>query len=467
MTEFDNGLNNGNRSGSNCLGFGKRVKLWRSVAAMLLLIVTVCMSMILFSGCEEETDDSLSALREEAEQYMQMGQHKEAMEVYRELKKAGDAEGTMHFDVLTGLKRLDERETDKGLRLILSADVPILLKVDNEEAKKIMPDSGFDGLGSPKREGYHFNCWKVTYVYYQYKDTPYVELALESSWQAREYFIGYDLNGGGWDLISPPEKYSVSYDQKLPEPIRIGHIFVGWIGTDLVDPTRNVVIPKGSTGYREYKAIWTPAQYTVSFDLNGGVCDVEKMTVTYGEPFTLPKPTREGMEFRGWYFEGHLAFDSVWTRPDDIELTAKWWEYSITYLMNGGENPEGNPTRFTFGDHLTFKDPTREGYTFLGWTVNDSYEPKKQMGLYPGKRDLEIEAHWKSDTPVTTHRVWYDCAGGTLSVLFHEVEDGCTLKLPIPFSTGLTFVGWHDGEKLIEERRITVTEEMHLTAIWE
>ena len=41
--------------------------------------------------------------------------------------------------------------------------------------------------------------------------------------------------------------------------------------------------------------------------------------------------------------------------------------YSITYNYNGG-NDAGNPSTYTVEDTFTLNNPTREGYTFTGWT---------------------------------------------------------------------------------------------------
>lgn len=45
---------------------------------------------------------------------------------------------------------------------------------------------------------------------------------------------------------------------------------------------------------------------------------------------------------------------------------------NISYELNGGTNHPDNPKTHQVGaDYVTLKDPTREGYTFLGWRRND------------------------------------------------------------------------------------------------
>ena len=43
--------------------------------------------------------------------------------------------------------------------------------------------------------------------------------------------------------------------------------------------------------------------------------------------------------------------------------------YNITYELNGGI--ANNPTTYTIEDNITLKNPTKTGYTFIGWKVNN------------------------------------------------------------------------------------------------
>lgn len=49
--------------------------------------------------------------------------------------------------------------------------------------------------------------------------------------------------------------------------------------------------------------------------------------------------------------------------------------YTISYHLNGGTNNKSNPTSY-YGKKITLKNPTRSGYTFVGWYSNSTYKTK-------------------------------------------------------------------------------------------
>ena len=68
------------------------------------------------------------------------------------------------------------------------------------------------------------------------------------------YSIMYDLDGGTADN---PTAYTIESDTfTLTNPTRDGYTFTGWTGTGLDGATMTVTIPQGSTGNREYTAVW-------------------------------------------------------------------------------------------------------------------------------------------------------------------------------------------------------------------
>ena len=70
--------------------------------------------------------------------------------------------------------------------------------------------------------------------------------------------------------------------------------------------------------------------------------------------------------------------------------------YRIVYKLNGGEEAD-NPTIYTNKTKtFTLKEPTRKGYTFIGWTGSNGETPQKEVTIEKGSTgDKEYIANWK------------------------------------------------------------------------
>ncbi|OQB20843.1 MAG: hypothetical protein BWY11_02268 [Firmicutes bacterium ADurb.Bin182] len=134
------------------------------------------------------------------------------------------------------------------------------------------------------------------------------DLNLYAKWSSEpvEYSIGYDLDGGS---VSPenPEIYTILTDDiTLNNPTKEGYDFIGWTEGDTGVPVMEVIIKKGSTGNRFYKAHWTPIEYKINYKLNGGTVspDNPEIYTILTDDITLNNPTKEGYDFIGWTEEG-------------------------------------------------------------------------------------------------------------------------------------------------------------------
>ena len=111
--------------------------------------------------------------------------------------------------------------------------------------------------------------------------TENVTVTVQAEKVATEYVIFYELNGGTQPEAGNPESYTVgSGDITLLAPERKGYAFVGWTGTNLSEPAASVTIPSGSTGDRNYTAVWAealPDAPVISWEFSGdaGLCLLE------------------------------------------------------------------------------------------------------------------------------------------------------------------------------------------------
>ncbi len=234
----------------------------------------------------------------------------------------------------TGNNNYSEAEKDIHLKLTI-AGIRYVVKFDGNGATSGEMDyQDFYGTVIKKhlnsneyeREGYYFAGWNTKSdgtgdyfsdrVFIDYRDiAPYAEsgiTTLYAQWSAKTLKITYDLDGGEFaDDIEVPYEFTAETESfTLPQPTKHGYSFAGWTGTDLTEETLRVVVSKGTTTDRAYKANWTANSYYVLYideksllpDLKGGF--------TYGEPFgsNLKSLNYEGYESY-WYTIPDTGFD--------------------------------------------------------------------------------------------------------------------------------------------------------------
>ena len=167
-------------------------------------------------------------------------------------------------------------------------------------------------------------------------------------------------------------------------PSRQGYQFTDWYLDDTKYDFNTAV-----TGGMTLTAKWTANSYTITFDTDGG-SKIDPITQDYGTQITAPAdPTREGYTFIGW----DKAIPA--TMPaEDLTVTAQWRinQYTITFDTDGGS--EIAPITQEYGTQITAPaDPTREGYTFIGWD--------KTFPTTMPAESITITAQWKDSEKPT------------------------------------------------------------------
>lgn len=155
--------------------------------------------------------------------------------------------------------------------------------------------------------------------------------------------------------------------------------------------------------------------YQVGYQVKGDAPD----NITYEDPkyyisgqqaTVLQKPSnceKDGYSytFDGWRL-GEDEAPAVLTMTDDVTLTGTWTKapisYNITYDLDSGALAEGeeNPATYTVEtETFTLKNPTRENYTFTGWTGTGLSEKTEQVTVAKGSTgDRAYKANWELTT---------------------------------------------------------------------
>ena len=271
--------------------------------------------------------------------------------------------------------------------------------------------------------------------------------SLTAQWTALTYSVTLHENGG---TLSSGNVTSYNYGEGATLPTagdmtREGYTFAGWYDNEALTGTPVMTISNTEMGNKEYWAQWEINQYTVTVKPENGEADIT-ITQDYGTPIAAPAdPTREGYTFIGW----DKAIPT--TMPaENMTITAKWKvnQYTITFDTNGGS--EITPITQDYGTAITAPaNPTREGYTFIGWD--------KAIPATMPAENMIITAKWK----VNQYTITFDSNGGSeIAPITQDYSTAITAPAN-PTREGYTFIGW--------DKAIPATmpaENMIITAKW-
>lgn len=246
---------------------------------------------------------------------------------------------------------------------------------------------------------------------------------LYARWQANNYKIAYNLDGGTYGTSHPT---SVDYDTMvtIDNPSKTGYTFTGWTitgydsttsgyaGSTWTDETgasfKNLASTEGKTV--TFTAVWNVA--TANFQTTGdtGIASTShpnKTSENIGSSINVNAKLNNGYTFVGWYNGSTLVSDKMnfnYTMPNtDTVLTAKTTpaKYTISYDLNGGAVAVSNPTSYNIETPtFTLNNPVRLGYVFVGWTgSNGTTTPQKNVSIYKGSTgNRTYKANWTANT---------------------------------------------------------------------
>lgn len=250
---------------------------------------------------------------------------------------------------------------------------------------------------------------------------------LYPKWTAIKYSVEYNANGGTGTIANSECTYDQTFNLPNNTFTKVGYNFAGWntkadgTGTSYVNGASVKNLTSVNNGTATLYAQWTPITYTIILDSNNESGDTTTVTATYDSPTTLPLDSfsQPGYEIVGWsttYNGDKLCTDTLAanqnltsTQGAEVTLYAIWdiKTYDITYSYADDLNDvtHNNPKGYTIlSDSITLTEPTRENYTFAGWTCTylGVTEPTKNLVIPKGTYgDLTITANW--DQKVTVY----------------------------------------------------------------
>ena len=146
--------------------------------------------------------------------------------------------------------------------------------------------------------------------------------------------------------------------------------------------------------------------YKITYDLNGGSWkegynNANPSYYTIEDEIILEAPSENGYEFTGWTgSNGTTPQKDVTIKKGstgDKKFKANWKTilYKIQYNLDGGNDHNANQSSYSITSSFTLKEPTKCGYTFIGWIGSNGSSPEKTVTISNETGKRTYTAKWE------------------------------------------------------------------------
>ena len=282
----------------------------------------------------------------------------------------------------------------------------------------------------------------------------------------------YTVIDGVNTLLSSSQYYYQANFSLPSAPSYTGYSFDGWYtaasGGSLV--TSGTMSLNGVNYYAHYSKL----QYNVTLDnQNATTSGTTSIVATYGQSMpTITPPTKNYYTFSGYYSglngTGNQYYNSSGnsTRNYDVYSGITLYAYWVENLISATLHFQDNSTSDIMvsvaynqsGSYLNLTSPTRSGYTFNGWNLNQDgtgrvyststnfnniNEVEDQHCLSTpnaGNISFDLYAQWETNQLIATLKYLNGTSDGRASAEY--VSSATKLGLPELSRTGYEFKGW-------------------------
>ena len=238
------------------------------------------------------------------------------------------------------------------------------------------------------------------------------DITVYAIFNPKEYNIIYILNGS---LYNGPDTIKHGEVLTLGIPTREGYDFLGWTLDE--DPDTYVTEVTVASNIILY-ANFTLKEYTINYELDGGTYS-GTTKAHYGENIYLRSATKENCVFLGWTMEkGSTDYISRLEVTSDITVYANFdlKEFTVKFNLDGGTYD--GPSKVKYGEALSLGLAVKEGFTFLGWTIEKG--SNNYITEVIGRDKLVVYADFEEikEYPAGISPIRYYLNGGDWNVIY-------------------------------------------------
>ena len=209
---------------------------------------------------------------------------------------------------------------------------------------------------TPEKEGHAFAGWT---------DMPTImpsnDIVVHGEFAKNKYKVEFIIDG---KVYHSDEILYGDAIELIEEPTKEGYTFSGWSKAPETMPAEDVTI----------SGTFTINKYLVTFKIDDEV--ITSDSLEYGANIVAPEaPEKEGYTFNGW---GNVAW-KVPAHDLTYEGTYKVNSYTLRYVV---DDMSYKTVSVRYGDTITLIDePTKEGYTFSGWSKAPETMPAEDVTI--------------------------------------------------------------------------------------
>ena len=322
----------------------------------------------------------------------------------------------------------------------------------------------FTAPTAPTRTDYGFAGWYDGDAPYTGGSTKVTKnVTLTAKWSAGDvsYTVAHYLMGtdGSYENVKPiTENGTAKIGSSLVLNDLVKTNLGGGFAYDGTTTEANNAITDGSvtvSADMTVKLYYTRSQFELAWNLGEGCTVTNESSYTragrvyYDAAIVRPELTKAGHSYR-WNGEPAATMPA-----NDVTYTAEWTinQYTITFNTDGGSTVDAITQ--DYGTAIAAPaDPTREGYTFAGWS--------EAIPTAMPAENMTITAEWT----INQYTITFNTDGGSAVDAITQ-DYGTTVQAPVnPTKEGYRFAGW-----LLNGAAYTFgtmpAENINLTAEWE